>query len=413
MINQIKILVIDDDDDIRSTISAILQEEGYLVDQAMSGAEAIKKTQSTSYNVALIDIKLPDMDGVELLTQMNIAAPQMRKIIVTGYPSEQNAIAALNQEADAYLLKPVDIEKLLDHIKKQLNKQEADRKFSELAASGARFRETLDNLMEGCQIISPEWRYLYVNEVAARQLRMPKESMLGSTVMEICPDVEKTRMFPELKKCMNDKEPITLEHEFVFPDGSKSIFELKIQPSPAGVVVLSEDITERRNMQKRLLELACQMNNLSFGLSYLCESHERFFKAYADLTFHGMPGLCIVREDPEKLVQSYGIKAKEIRLLSAKAFKDFEALTSLQTISLAISEFLNKNEAGVVLLDGLEYLVSVFGFDSVYKLLQEIRFEFLEHRSLLLVSAQIVAFSKMEQALLMSELKVFENAVKA
>jgi DNA-binding response OmpR family regulator len=131
MEKQPKILVVDDDEAIRNTMKAILEDEGYLVDLAASGKEAVKKTEETNYNLALLDIRLPDIEGVELLKLLKTNVPRTRKIMVTGYPSMQNAIAALNRSADAYLVKPVDIEKLLNTVKEQLLLQETEKKFSE------------------------------------------------------------------------------------------------------------------------------------------------------------------------------------------------------------------------------------------------------------------------------------------
>ena len=112
-----KILVVDDDENIRNTMKTILEDEGYIVDLAATGSEAIQKTKKTAYNIALLDIRLPDMEGVELLKLIKDTVPRTRKIMVTGYPSMQNAISALNKNADAYLIKPVDIEKLLKQLK--------------------------------------------------------------------------------------------------------------------------------------------------------------------------------------------------------------------------------------------------------------------------------------------------------
>jgi DNA-binding NtrC family response regulator len=129
--NETRILIVDDDDTIRTTMKAILEDEGYTVDLAASGKEGVQKSKETSYNIALLDIRLPDMEGVQLLKLMKSAVPRTRKIMVTGYPSTQNAIEALNKNADAYLIKPVDIEKLLKTIKEQLLLQEDERNFSE------------------------------------------------------------------------------------------------------------------------------------------------------------------------------------------------------------------------------------------------------------------------------------------
>ncbi len=126
-----KVLIVDDDENIRNTMKAILEDEGYIVDLAATGNEAVEKTQKAAYNIALLDIRLPDMEGVELLKLMKDATPRTRKIMVTGYPSMQNAITALNKNADAYLIKPVNVEKLLNTVKEQLQLQEEERQFSE------------------------------------------------------------------------------------------------------------------------------------------------------------------------------------------------------------------------------------------------------------------------------------------
>jgi len=126
-----RILIVDDDDTIRKTLKAILEDEGYLVDLAATGGEAIQKTEETTYDIALLDIRLPDIEGVELLKLIKDNVPKTRKIMLTGYPSMQNAIAALNKGADAYLVKPVDVEKLLRTIREQIEAKENERSFSE------------------------------------------------------------------------------------------------------------------------------------------------------------------------------------------------------------------------------------------------------------------------------------------
>jgi DNA-binding NtrC family response regulator len=129
--NPTRILVVDDDEGIRNSLATILKDEGYTVDVAKNGSEAIEKSRVAFYNVALIDIRLPDMEGTEILTRMRDTVPKIRKIILTGYPSLQNAIEAVNRNADAYILKPVEVEKLLDTVREQLKLQETEKKYSE------------------------------------------------------------------------------------------------------------------------------------------------------------------------------------------------------------------------------------------------------------------------------------------
>jgi DNA-binding NtrC family response regulator len=112
-------------------MTVILEDEGYTVDVAKTGQEAIEKTNNNIYNVALLDIRLPDMEGVQLLESMKDTVPPMRKIMVTGYPSIQNAVAAVNKKANAYIIKPVDIDKLLATVREQIQLQKEDNAFSE------------------------------------------------------------------------------------------------------------------------------------------------------------------------------------------------------------------------------------------------------------------------------------------
>jgi DNA-binding NtrC family response regulator len=127
-----RILIVDDDEEsIRKVLSTILEEEGYAADTADSGKEAVKKSNEKFYNLALIDIRLPDMEVIELLTKMKDATPKTRKVIITGYPSMQNAVNALNRGADAYIMKPLDMDKVLSTIIEQLKKQKDEVKYSQ------------------------------------------------------------------------------------------------------------------------------------------------------------------------------------------------------------------------------------------------------------------------------------------
>jgi len=126
-----RILIIDDDESIRKALSAVLEEKGYVVDTARCGTEAIEKSKTGFYNLALIDIRLPDMEGTELLKALKDTVPPMVKIIVTGYPSLANAVEALNKGADAYVLKPLVMDNVLKIIREHLKRQQEAKKYSE------------------------------------------------------------------------------------------------------------------------------------------------------------------------------------------------------------------------------------------------------------------------------------------
>jgi len=125
------ILIVDDNESILETLSAILEEKGYITDTAKTGREAIEKSKTNFYNLALLDIKLPDIEGTKLLTKMKETKPNMVKIMITGYASLQNAIEALNLGADAYIMKPVNPESLLKVINEKLKAQREAEKMTQ------------------------------------------------------------------------------------------------------------------------------------------------------------------------------------------------------------------------------------------------------------------------------------------
>jgi DNA-binding NtrC family response regulator len=129
--NKASILIVEDEVNIREALSDILQQNGYNVDTAGNGQEAIQKSKTKFFNLALLDIKLPDMEGTKLLTGLHEALPKMVKIMVTGYPTMGNAIESLNQGADAYVIKTFKPEELLALIKSKLEKQSQAQELTE------------------------------------------------------------------------------------------------------------------------------------------------------------------------------------------------------------------------------------------------------------------------------------------
>jgi DNA-binding NtrC family response regulator len=126
-----RILIVDDDESIRKILSTILEDEEYIVETAENGKEAIDKSAMTFYNLALIDVRLPDIEGVTLLARLKETLPRMRKIIITGFPSIKNAIEAVNNKADGYMLKPFEIGKILETIREQLKKQQEEKEYDQ------------------------------------------------------------------------------------------------------------------------------------------------------------------------------------------------------------------------------------------------------------------------------------------
>lgn len=124
-----------------------------------------------------------------------------------------------------------------------------------LLSRARELNETLDCMLEGIQIISKDWKYLYLNKAAANQGKQSKESLIGHTMMEIYPGIEHTELFAAMKKCITENKPDSIINEFVFPDGTKEWYELSLQPVPEGIFILSVNITGRKQAENEITKL--------------------------------------------------------------------------------------------------------------------------------------------------------------
>jgi DNA-binding response OmpR family regulator len=114
-----RILVVDDDRGILRTFKGILEKAGYVVDTVETGREALEKIEKQKFSLLLIDVKLPDMDGTEILRRM-VNDSETVKIIVTGFSSQEVGEKAADYGADDFLVKPVKGEELLSAVKERL-----------------------------------------------------------------------------------------------------------------------------------------------------------------------------------------------------------------------------------------------------------------------------------------------------
>jgi K+-sensing histidine kinase KdpD len=123
VVNKDRILLVDDDEAFLQVANSILKIKGYEIDSASTAKEALKKFEVSYYNLVLLDLLLPDMSGIELLNCINRVQPDVISIILTGYSSVENSVQSLNLGAFAYLEKPVKPGRLIDVIKRGLEKQ--------------------------------------------------------------------------------------------------------------------------------------------------------------------------------------------------------------------------------------------------------------------------------------------------
>lgn len=125
------ILVVDDEEDACRTLRAILEKEGYAVDTAQSGQEALEKIAAKSFDVVLADFMMPKIDGLELLKKIKEGCPDAAEILFTAHGSIDSTISALQDGVDDYILKPFDTDYLKSSIARVLEKAKLKRKLKE------------------------------------------------------------------------------------------------------------------------------------------------------------------------------------------------------------------------------------------------------------------------------------------
>jgi PAS domain S-box-containing protein len=169
-----RILIIDDDPNLRKTLGDILRSRGFEPSAAANGAAGLAAMKEQAFNLALIDLGLPDIPGVEVLRKIKAEHPLSEVIILTGNATLDSAIEAANSGAFSYLVKPYEIEQLILNIQRAIEKKQGE---IALQKSEERFRKIFEEGPLGMAITDSNNRFVKVNEMLCRMLEYPEEEL--------------------------------------------------------------------------------------------------------------------------------------------------------------------------------------------------------------------------------------------
>ncbi len=277
-----RILVVDDEAAIRALLTRIFGMAGYATEVAATAAEALEKARETPFDLALLDIRLPDTEGIELIAPLKQILPDVAVVVFTGYATLDSAIRALKAGADAYITKPVIRDEVVATVKDVLEKRRlqlenkrlyqiaqeelAERRKTEQALrdSEARFRSVYESASDGILIADKKTaRFCDGNPRMLEMLGCTEAELTGLGVKDIHPPEDLDHALEEFRKMVAAESNFARRIPCLHKDGSIFVADISsFTFSLAGKDFLAgifRDVTERERARERL-ETFCDLN---------------------------------------------------------------------------------------------------------------------------------------------------------
>ena len=252
-----RVLIVDDDAGACETLGDVLDAKGYVVHKACDGRAGLEAVWRERIDVAILDIQLPDISGLELLESIKRAFPGIAVIIVTAHASLPTAIQAMNGAAFSYLTKPFDMELLLATIAKAREKQELVRT---LRDSEERYRFVTEHTHDAIFLVDLEGRCTFGNHGLEELTGYRLDELVGQSMfMVLTPEGARAASARRDALLAGDDRPFFYETEIVRKDGTQIWAEVSsTSVTENGKLIarlgVARDITERRRNEIALRE---------------------------------------------------------------------------------------------------------------------------------------------------------------
>lgn len=247
----IDILIVDDDPNVRKILTDILTRIGYSNTAVEDGKSALAFISENRPAIALIDLRLDDINGLDLIKKIKKFSSSTECIVITGFSSQETAIEAINLGAYSYFQKPYDMDQLLVTIHRAAEKHEADRA---LVISEYRFRSIFEGVQDAIFVESQSGEILDVNARACEMFGWSREEFLSKTVADMVPEGELSIIAADI----NGKEfPIgPVETVNIRANGEQFPAEITANLQQLGeetvLLTVVRDVSERSQAQEQI-----------------------------------------------------------------------------------------------------------------------------------------------------------------
>jgi response regulator RpfG family c-di-GMP phosphodiesterase len=317
-----RILVVDDDANLRKTLTDILQLKGYEVVAAGSGAEGIAEAKRDFVSVALIDLRLPDMPGIEVMEKIKAGSPLTEAIILTGHAALETAIEATNKGAFSYLLKPYKIDDLLLHIRRAVDRQHGQQEILRLASFP---RMNPNPVLE----VEADGNLTYLNPVAARVF---PDLAVAQPVREALGDLSAAIGNGERKEVSREVKV------------GSSTFEQFLYPVPDSdrIRIYMLDITERKEHEvklDRINRLLLAIRNINEYL-LVAKSEEALYRFACEVLkgLENIVGVIIAVKQPDYVLKPVAWAGFSNEMISALNLRWDKSATGGGLMGIAVRE---------------------------------------------------------------------------
>jgi two-component system cell cycle sensor histidine kinase/response regulator CckA len=287
------ILIVDDDANLCKTLSDIFRVKGYVPIAAVTGKAALSRAEEETPAVALIDLRLEDMSGLEVMGEIKKRSPGTECILLTGYASQASAIEAINLGVYSYVQKPYDIEQLLVTVHRAVEKRqvEEERAFllTQIQEQAQQMKQTINTVPEGVLLLNGDRQIILANPTAKKDLSVLAGAKTGDTLTRLG-----NRPLAELLT----SPPKGLWHEVEASGPPHRTFEviarpIEAGPTPGGWVLVIRDVTQEREIQRRVQQKdrLAAVGQLATGIAHDFSNIMAVIVLYTEIALRAAPDL--------------------------------------------------------------------------------------------------------------------------